>query len=72
MAATAFERAVSYRNLVMQLFENNARTPEHILAYNESYEIVEIFEPTIKNEKRPTRCDSSVTSLSGIAGRGPL
>jgi hypothetical protein len=37
-------RATAYARLVTEFFEDSARTQEHILAYNESCEIVDLFE----------------------------
>lgn len=37
-------RAAQYSRLIKEFFEDNMRSPQHILAYNESWEIVYIYE----------------------------
>ena len=37
-------RAVQYKELIRQFFEHDVRSPEHILAYNESCEIRDIYD----------------------------
>jgi hypothetical protein len=62
-------RAARYGKLIKEFFEDDARSPQHILAYGESCEIVDLFELW---EHRITDFPGLAGKIRAVFGKGPL
>lgn len=62
-------RDVRYRQLLEEFFEEDARSPQHILAYGESCEIVRLFELW---EHRSTDSPGLAGKIKAVVAKGPV
>ena len=62
-------RATRYGKLIREFFEDDARSPQHILAFGESCEVVELFE--LWNAHIST-FPGLVERMRAVLGKGPL
>jgi hypothetical protein len=62
-------RAAQYDKLIREFFEDDARSQQHILAYGESCEIVDLFELW---EHRVTAFPQLSTKIRAVFNKGPL
>lgn len=62
-------RAARYGELIREFFEDDARSPQHILAFGESCEVVDLFELW---EARVTEFPGLAKRMRAVFGKGPL
>jgi hypothetical protein len=62
-------RATQYETLIQEFFEDHQRSREHILAYHESCEIIELYELW---ESRINRFPGLDRAMKKVLGKGPI
>lgn len=62
-------RAAQYGELIREFFEDDARSPRHILALGESHEVVDLFELW---EHRVAEFPGLAERMRAVLGKGPL
>ncbi len=62
-------RAAQYGELIREFFEEDTRSPQHILAFGESCEVVDLFELW---EARVTEFPGLAERMRAVLGKGPL
>lgn len=62
-------RAAQYGDLIREFFEDDARSPRHILAFGESCEVIDLFELW---EARVADFPGLAEKMKAVLGKGPL